>query len=103
VHTAGSRLHAGRPGRRTRGSQSRRIPHVGDIAGVTGLTNAFNDVVRRLRPCGTGRDLGRLAVNLAVMFAGVGESFTGPAFAGSARGVRPGRCHRGCLEPDGRH
>jgi hypothetical protein len=78
VHTAGSRPQAGRPGRWTRRSQSHRIPRVGDIADVIGLADVFNDVVRRLRPCGTGRDPGRLAVYLAVMLAGVGESFTDP-------------------------
>jgi hypothetical protein len=40
-----------------------------DLADVTGLTGAFSDVLRRLRPRGTGHDPGRIAVDLAVMLA----------------------------------
>jgi hypothetical protein len=45
-----------------------------DLADVTGLTGAFSDVLRRLRPRGTGHDPGRIAVDLAVMLADGGEA-----------------------------
>lgn len=44
-----------------------------DLADVTGLTGAFTDSLRRLRPRGTGHDSGRTVVGLAVMFADGGE------------------------------
>jgi len=40
-----------------------------DLADATGLTRAFGDALRRLRPRGTGHDPGRIAVDLAVMLA----------------------------------
>jgi hypothetical protein len=45
-----------------------------DLADVTGLTGAFTDALRRLRPRGTGHDPGRIAVDLAVMLADGGEA-----------------------------
>jgi Transposase DDE domain group 1 len=45
-----------------------------DLADVTGLTTAFTDALRRLRPRGTGHDPGRIAVDLAVMLADGGEA-----------------------------
>lgn len=45
-----------------------------DLADVTGLTSAFMDALRRLRPRGTGHDPGRIAVDLAVMPADGGEA-----------------------------
>lgn len=39
-----------------------------------GLTGAFTDGLRRLRPRGTGHDPGRIAVDLAVMLADGGEA-----------------------------
>ncbi|MEY9850015.1 hypothetical protein ABH940_007130 [Streptacidiphilus sp. BW17] len=45
-----------------------------DLADATGLTNAFGDALRRLRPRGTGHDPGRIAVDLAVMLADGGEA-----------------------------
>jgi len=45
-----------------------------DLADATGLTRAFGDALRRLRPRGTGHDPGRIAVDLAVMLADGGEA-----------------------------
>ncbi|MGW3150323.1 IS1380 family transposase [Streptomyces sp. NPDC001177] len=45
-----------------------------DLADVTGLTSAFADALRRLRPRGTGHDPGRIAVDLAVMLADGGKA-----------------------------
>lgn len=45
-----------------------------DLADATGLTGAFTDALRRLRPRGTGHDPGRVAVDLAVMLADGGEA-----------------------------
>ncbi|ELS50248.1 hypothetical protein STVIR_8798 [Streptomyces viridochromogenes Tue57] len=45
-----------------------------DLADATGLTGAFTDALRRLRPRGTGHDPGRIAVDLAVMLADGGEA-----------------------------
>jgi hypothetical protein len=45
-----------------------------DLAYVTGLTGAFTDALRGLRPRGTGHDPGRVAVDLAVMLADGGEA-----------------------------
>jgi hypothetical protein len=45
-----------------------------DLADVAGLTGAFTDALRRLRPRGTGHNPGRIAVDLAVMLADGGEA-----------------------------
>jgi hypothetical protein len=45
-----------------------------DLADATGLTGAFTDALRRLRPRGTGHAPGRVAVDLAVMLADGGEA-----------------------------
>ncbi|WP_405842360.1 IS1380 family transposase [Streptomyces platensis] len=45
-----------------------------DLADVTGLTGAFADALRKLRPRGTGHDPGRIAVDLTVMLADGGEA-----------------------------
>ncbi|SMQ14406.1 Transposase DDE domain group 1 [Streptomyces sp. Ag82_O1-12] len=45
-----------------------------DLADGIGLTGAFTDGLRRLRPRGTGHDPGRIAVDLAVMLADGGEA-----------------------------
>lgn len=45
-----------------------------DLADATGLTAAFTDALRRLRPRGTGHDPGRIAVDVAVMLADGGEA-----------------------------
>ena len=47
-----------------------------DLADATGLTSAFTDALRRLRPRGTGHDPGRVAVDLAVMLADGGQAIT---------------------------
>jgi hypothetical protein len=45
-----------------------------DLADATGLTVAFTNALRRLRPRGTGHSPGRIAVDLAVMLADGGEA-----------------------------
>jgi hypothetical protein len=45
-----------------------------DLADGIGLTGAFTDALRRLRPRGTGHDPGRIAVDLAMMLADGGEA-----------------------------
>ncbi|MFJ3934306.1 IS1380 family transposase [Streptomyces sp. NPDC090029] len=45
-----------------------------DLADGIGLTGAFTDGLRRLRPRGTGHDPGRIAFDLAVMLADGGEA-----------------------------
>lgn len=45
-----------------------------DLADATGLTDAFTDALRRLRPRGTGHNPGRIAVDVAVMLADGGEA-----------------------------
>lgn len=45
-----------------------------DLADATGLTAAFTDALRRLRPRGTGHNPGRIAVDVAVMLADGGEA-----------------------------
>lgn len=47
-----------------------------DLAEVTGLTGAYSDVLRPLRPRGTGHDPGRVATDLAMMLADGGEALT---------------------------
>ncbi|MGW5697989.1 IS1380 family transposase, partial [Streptomyces asiaticus] len=50
-----------------------------DLSDVTGLTSAFTDALRRLRPRGTGHDPGLITVDLAVMLADGGEAIAGLA------------------------
>ncbi|MEU9851649.1 IS1380 family transposase [Streptomyces sp. NPDC047985] len=45
-----------------------------DLADATGLTTAFTDALRHLRPRGTGHAPGRVAVDVAVMLADGGEA-----------------------------
>jgi hypothetical protein len=45
-----------------------------DLADATGLTGAFTDALRGLRPRGTGHDPGRIAADLAVMLADGGQT-----------------------------
>lgn len=47
-----------------------------DLADATGLTVAFTNALRRLRPGGKGHSPGRIAVDLAVMLADGGEAIT---------------------------
>lgn len=47
-----------------------------DLADTTGLIDAFNDALRRLRPRGTGHDPGRIAVDVAVMLADGGVAIS---------------------------
>ena len=47
-----------------------------DLADATGLTAAFTDALRRLRPRGTGHDPGRIGVDLAVMLADGGQAIS---------------------------
>jgi thioesterase domain-containing protein len=47
-----------------------------DLADATGLTGAFSDALRRLRPRGTGHDPGRVAVDVAVMLADGGQAIS---------------------------
>jgi hypothetical protein len=74
VHTTGSRpkLVVSADGRGVVNHAGSRL--LADLADVTGLTGAFTDALRRLRPRGTGHDPGRIAVDLAVMLADGGEA-----------------------------
>jgi hypothetical protein len=45
-----------------------------DLADATGLTKAFTNALRQLRPRGTGHAPGRIAVDLAVVLADGGET-----------------------------
>ncbi|MFI1120545.1 IS1380 family transposase [Streptomyces hygroscopicus] len=47
-----------------------------DLADATGLTAAYSDVLRPLRPRGTGHDPGRIMTDLTVMLADGGETIT---------------------------
>ncbi|EXU62699.1 hypothetical protein Z951_40140 [Streptomyces sp. PRh5] len=58
-----------------------------DLADATGLTAAFTDALRQLRPRGTGHDPGRIATDLAVMLADGGESITDLALLRDQREV----------------
>jgi hypothetical protein len=55
----------------------------GTVAGkscrCTWLTAAYSAALYPLRPLGTGRDPGRIATDLAVMFADGGETLADPA------------------------
>ncbi|MFF3518963.1 IS1380 family transposase [Streptomyces sp. NPDC002573] len=74
VHTTGSRpkLVVSADGRGVVSHARSRL--LADLADVTGLTGAFTDALRRLRPHGTGHAPGRIAVDLAVMLADGGEA-----------------------------
>jgi hypothetical protein len=69
VHTTGSRpkLVVSADGRGVVSHAGFRL--LADLADATGLTTAFDDTLRRLRPRGTGHDPGRIAVDAAVMLA----------------------------------
>jgi hypothetical protein len=79
-----------------------------DLADATGLTRACSNALRRLRPRGTGHDLGRIATDLALMIAGGGEAITDvPSGATRARcsapwppRPRPGDCSPTWTGPD---
>lgn len=74
MHTTGSRprLVVSTDGRGVVSHAGSRL--LADLAEATGLTQAFSDALRRLRPRGTGHDPGRIAVDLAVMLADGGEA-----------------------------
>jgi hypothetical protein len=74
VHTTGSRpkLVVSADGRGVVSHAGSRL--LADLADATGLTTAFTDELRRLRPRGTGHNPGRIAVDLAVMLADGGEA-----------------------------
>jgi hypothetical protein len=67
VHTTGSRprLVVSADGRGVVSHAGSRL--LADLADATGLTTAFTDALRQLRPRGTGHAPGRIAVDLAVM------------------------------------
>ncbi|MFF9774129.1 hypothetical protein ACF1HJ_10740 [Streptomyces sp. NPDC013978] len=58
-----------------------------DLVEVTGLTSAFTNALRRLRPRGTGHGPGRVAVDPAVMIADGGETITALAVLRDQREV----------------
>jgi len=58
-----------------------------DLADATGLTAAFTDALRGLRPRGTGHDPGRVAADLAVMLADGGQAITDLALLRDQPGV----------------
>ncbi|MEV6742360.1 IS1380 family transposase [Streptomyces sp. NPDC051104] len=74
MHTTGSRsrLVVSADGRGVVSHAGARL--LADLADAAGLTAAFTDALRRLRPRGTGHDPGRIAVDLAVMLADGGEA-----------------------------
>ncbi|MFJ2866787.1 IS1380 family transposase [Kitasatospora sp. NPDC087314] len=74
MHTTGSRprLVVSTDGRGVVSHAGSRL--LADLAEATGLTHAFGDALRRLRPRGTGHDPGRIAADLAVMLADGGEA-----------------------------
>ncbi|MET8183973.1 IS1380 family transposase [Streptomyces sp. NPDC005336] len=74
MHTTGSRprLVVSADGRGVVSHAGSRL--LADLADATGLTTAFSDALRRLRPRGTGHAPGRVAVDLAVMLADGGAS-----------------------------
>lgn len=76
MHTTGLRpkLIVSADGRGVVGHAGSRL--LTDLADATGLTGAFIDTLRRLRPRGTGHDPGRIAVDLAVMLADGGEAIS---------------------------
>ncbi|MFI1377756.1 IS1380 family transposase [Streptomyces longwoodensis] len=76
VHTTGSRpkLVVSADGRGVVSHAGSRL--LADLADATGLTAAFTNTLRRLRPRGTGHDPGRIAVDVAVMLADGGEAIS---------------------------
>ncbi|MBV6703426.1 IS1380 family transposase [Kitasatospora aureofaciens] len=74
MHTTGSRprLVVSTDGRGVVSHAGSRL--LADLADATGLTRAFSDALRRLRPRGTGHEPGRIAADLAVMLADGGEA-----------------------------
>ncbi|MET7900874.1 hypothetical protein ABZS86_05135 [Streptomyces sp. NPDC005355] len=66
MHTTGSRprLAVSADGRGVVSHAGSRL--LADLADVTGLTTAFSDALRRLRPRGTGHAPGRVAVDLVM-------------------------------------
>ncbi len=74
MHIAGShpKLVVSSDGRWVVSHAGSRLP--ADLADATGLTVAFTNALRRLRPRGTGHNPGRIAVGLAVMLADGGEA-----------------------------
>lgn len=74
MHTTGSRpkLVVSADGRGVVSHAGSRL--LTDLADATGLTGAFTDALRRLRPRGTGHNPGRIAVDLAVMLADGSEA-----------------------------
>jgi Transposase DDE domain group 1 len=76
VHTTGSRPHifVSADGRGVVSHAGSRL--LADLADATGLTGAFTDTLRRLRPRGTGHDPGRIAIDVAVMLADGGEAIS---------------------------
>ena len=74
MHTTGSRpkLVVSADGRGVVSHAGSRL--LADLADVTGLTGAFTDALRKLRPRGTGHGPGRIAVDLAVMLADGGQA-----------------------------
>lgn len=76
MHTTGSRpkLVVSADGRGVVSHAGSRL--LADLADATGLTGAFSDALRRLRPRGTGHDPGRVAVDVAVMLADGGQAIS---------------------------
>jgi flavin-binding protein dodecin len=74
VHTTGSRpkLVVSADGHGVVNHAGSRL--LADLADATGLTTAFTNALRQLRPRGTGHAPGRIAVDLAVMLADGGEA-----------------------------
>jgi thioesterase domain-containing protein len=87
VHTTGSRpkLVVSADGRGVVSHAGSRL--LADLADATGLTGAFTDALRRLRPRGTGHDPGRVAVDVAVMLADGGEAIADLAVLRDQPGV----------------
>jgi len=76
VHTTGSRpkLVVSSDGHGVVSHAGSRL--LADLADTTGLTGAFTQALRRLRPRGISHDPGRIAIDLAVMLADGGETIT---------------------------
>ncbi|WP_260463750.1 IS1380 family transposase, partial [Streptomyces sp. TRM72054] len=87
VHTTGlrPRLVVSSDGRGVVSHAGSRL--LTDLADATGLTGAFTDALRQLRPRGTGHDPGRIVTDLAVMLADGGESITDLALLRDQREV----------------
>ncbi|MER7820821.1 transposase, partial [Streptomyces sp. NPDC096153] len=87
VHTTGSRprLVVSADGRGVVSHAGSRL--LADLADATGLTGAFTDALRQLRPRRTGHDPGRVAVDVAVMLADGGEAIADLALLRDQPGV----------------